>query len=229
MKIETYLETLVQVPTRNSFDLKELNRQLDIVKECVLEASRPYRLGSCWANGSTEWIDFRFTLVSDDIRSEDIFRLDISVDATDPNWYVHLFVEDRNGNQALPVEAEYKTSDGSFQSLGQCLADFRVKYDLKVAELARELIENNFSDKEEAIAQIQAYMKVATDLARENGFQLALDNSLHSHETLFLVPAAVTVNEIGTPGALDLDTLPQIDFDHITFDSEYDSICLEHE
>jgi len=228
MKIETYLETLVQVPGRSNFDTTELNRQLDIVKECVLEASRPYRMGTCWANCSAEWIDFRFTLVSDDIRSEDTFRLDISVDATDPKWYVHLFVEDRNGNQALPVEAEFKSSDGSFKSLEQCLADFRAEYDLKVADLARELIENNFSDKEEAIEQIRAYLKVATDLARENGFRLALDTSIAS-VCVYIVPASATIREIGTPGEIDRESLPTLDFDSVKFNSDHDAFCLEKE
>ena len=228
MNIETYLETLVQVPGRNAFDTKELNRQLDIVKECVLEASRPYRMGTCWANGSAEWIDFRFTLASDDIRSEDTFPLDISVDATDPKWYVHLFVEDRNGNQALPVEAEFKSSDGSFKSLEQCLADFRAEYDLKVADLARELIENNFSEKEEAIEQIRAYLKVATDLARDNGFKLALDTSIAS-ACVCIVPASATIREIGTPGEIGRESLPEIDLDFLKFNSDHDAFCLEKE
>lgn len=231
MEIETYLETLVQVPGRNDFSTRELNRQLEIVKECVLASTDyPYRIGRCWATGCPEWIDFRFDIVSDDIRSEDIFRLDVSVDATDPKWYIHLFVEDIDGSETLPgVEMEFKTTDGSFQSLEQCLADFRAKYDAKVADLAKELIENNFSDKKESIEQIRAYLKVATDLATKNGFKLALDNSTSSCNTIFIVPAEAFPAEIGTPGALDPDSLPQVDFDHIEFDSNYDSICLKHE
>ena len=65
MKIETYLETLVQVPGRNDFSVKELNRQLEIVKECVLASiDNQYRIGRCWATGSPEWVDFRFDIVS---------------------------------------------------------------------------------------------------------------------------------------------------------------------
>ena len=83
--------------------------------------------------------------------------------------------------------------------------------------------------QKEAIEQIQAYLKVATDLAKKNGFKLALDNSTSSCNTIFIVPAEAFPAEIGTPGALNLDSLPQADFDHIKFDSGYDSLCLEHE
>lgn len=230
MKIETYLETLVQVPGRNDFSTRELNRQLDIVKECVLPATDPYRIGRCWATGGSEWIDFRFDIVSDDIRSEDVFRLDISVDAVDPKWYIHLFVENKDGNETLPgVEMEFKPSDGSFHSLAECLAEFQAKYDAKVGEIAQGIQEKYFSDKQEAIKQIGDYLKVATDLARANGFRLALDTSLESYSSIFVVPAAATIRELGTPGEIDRESLPTLDFDSVKFNSDYDSFCLEKE
>lgn len=231
MKIETYLETLVQVPGRNDFDTKELNRQLEIVKECVLATTDyPYRIERCWATGGSEWLDFHFDIVSDSIRSEDVFRLDISVDAVDPKWYIHLFVENKDGNETLPgVEMEFKPSDGSFHSLAECLAEFQAKYDAKIGEIAQGIQDKYFSDKKEAIKQIGDYLKAATDLARANGFRLALDTSLESYSSIFVVPAAATIRELGTTGALDLDSLPQIEFDHLTFYSGYDSICLENE
>lgn len=231
MKIETYLETLVQVPGRNDFSTKELNRQLDIVKECVLASTDyPYRIGRCWATGGPEWIDFRFDIVSDDIRSEDVFRLDISVDAVNPKWYIHLFVENKDGNETLPgVEMEFKASDGSFHSLAECLAEFQAKYDAKVGEIAQGIQEKYFSDKKEAIKQIEDYLKVATDLARANGFRLAVDTSLESCSSIYVVPAAVTMRELGTPGEIDREALPTLDFDFVKFNSDYDSFCLEKE
>ena len=86
-----------------------------------------------------------------------------------------------------------------------------------------------FSDKKEAIEQIRAYLNIATDLAKKNGFKLALDTSTESYNTIFIVPAETFPAGIGTPGALNLDSLPQVDFEHLEFDSNYDSICLEHE
>lgn len=231
MKIETYLETLVQVPGRNDFSMRELNRQLDIVKECVLASTDyPYRIGRCWANGSAEWIDFHFDIVSDDIRSEDVFRLDISVDAVDPKWYIHLFVENKDGNETLPgVEMEFNTSDGSFHSLAECLAEFQAKYDAKVGEIAQGIQDQYFSDKQEAIKQIGDYLKVATDLARANGFRLAVDTSLESYSSIFVVPASATIRELGTPGEIDRESLPTLDFDCLKFNSDYDAFCLEKE
>lgn len=230
MNIETYLETLVQVPGRNDFSTKELNRQLDIVKECVLASTDyPYRIGRCWATGGPEWIDFRFDIVSDDIRSEDVFRLEISVDAVDPKWYIHLFVENKDGNETLPgVEMEFKPSDGSFHSLAECLAEFQAKYDAKVGEIAQGIQEKYFSDKQEAIKQIGDYLKVATDLARANGFRLAVDTSI-ANVCVCLVPASATIRELGTPGEIDRESLPEIDLDCLKFNSDHDAFCLEKE
>ncbi len=231
MKIETYLETLVQVPGRNNFSTKELNRQLDIVRECVLASTDyPYRIGRCWANGSNEWIDFRFEIESDEIRSEDVFRLDVSVDAVDPKWYIHLFVENKDGNETLPgVEMEFKASDGSFHSLAECLTEFQATYDANVAEIARGIQDEYFSDKQEAIKQIGDYLKVATDLARANGFRLALDTSLESYSSIFVVPASATIRELGTPGEIDRESLPTLNFDFVKFNSDYDSFCIDKE
>lgn len=235
MKIETYLETLVQVPGRNDFSTKELNRQLDIVKECVLASTDlassdyPYRIGRCWANGGHDYVDFRFDIVSDEIRSEDVFRLDISVNAVDPKWYIHLFVENKNGNETLPgVEMEFNTSDGSFHSLAECLSEFQAKYDAKVGEIAQGIQEKYFSDKQEAIKQIGDYLKVATDLARANGFRLALDTSIAS-VCVCLVPASATIRELGTPGEIGRESLPEIDLDCLKFNSDYDSFCIDKE